>query len=291
MQGGLRNRGVNRSSRAGKPLFSVITPTLNDAASLRRTIESVLAQTYDNIEYIIIDGGSSDGTMDILAAYEDRIDYWVSEPDAGIFAAMNKGIRLARGELVGIINADDWYVPHAVEEVVRAYGEDPRAGMFYGGMFVIDRLGKVIDEVAGGMKGMFSRNTFNHPACFLPMDTYESFGLYREDIVNVADYELFLRLYFGGAAFHHIDETLAYYSLGGQSDVFRYQTYRDNYRVRRQYGILSDYEYGLLMLFVPLRVAAYKLRELLIYRVLGNRRDHPVIRSYRRLKRYVFRGT
>lgn len=284
MEGGQRTRGICKETFPGKPLVSVITPTLNSAASLERTIQSVLGQTYDNVEYIVIDGLSGDATPDIIARYEDRIAYWISEPDTGIFAAMNKGLSLARGELVGIINSDDWYVPHAVEDVVGAYRDDPRAGVFHGDLFVVDSKGEVIDEAESGEKGIFSRNTFKHPACFLTREAYGRFGLFREDFPTVADYELLLRLYTAGVAFHHIDQPLAYFSLGGVSDTRNFRKYRENYAVRREYGILSDYEYYLLLLFLPLRVAAYRLKQALFHGFFGGEGDHAVVRAYRRLR-------
>src|SRR4051812_41105410 len=93
------------------PLISVITVVYNGAATLERTIKSVLKQTYKNIQYIIIDGRSNDGTIDIIKKYEKYISYWVSEPDKGIYDAMNKGVAAATGTLVGILNSDDYYVP------------------------------------------------------------------------------------------------------------------------------------------------------------------------------------
>ena len=90
------------------PLITIITVSYNAVKTIEDTIVSVLGQTYNNIEYIIIDGGSTDGTLDIIKKYQDKITYWVSEPDKGIYDAMNKGIAKANGELIGIINSDDW---------------------------------------------------------------------------------------------------------------------------------------------------------------------------------------
>ena len=108
------NGEFHKKSYQEKPLISVITITLNTALTLDTAIQSVLNQTYDNIEYIIIDGGSTDGSLDIIRKYEDRIAYWTSEPDSGISEAFNKGITAATGEISGIINADDYYEPAAV---------------------------------------------------------------------------------------------------------------------------------------------------------------------------------
>lgn len=106
-KGGLRSKGYFKKSYNNKPLISVITVVLNGEKYLKETIESVINQTYDNIEYVIIDGGSTDGTIDIIKKYEEKIDYWVSEPDHGIYDAMNKAIDMVTGKWVIFINSSD----------------------------------------------------------------------------------------------------------------------------------------------------------------------------------------
>lgn len=119
--GGLRRHGLSKQHQVDKPLVSVITVVFNGVATLECTILSVQQQTYDNIEHIIIDGGSTDGTMDILLKYDGFLDYWVSEKDAGIYDAMNKGIALASGTYVGLLNSDDFFSSSdAVRHIVEA---------------------------------------------------------------------------------------------------------------------------------------------------------------------------
>jgi glycosyltransferase involved in cell wall biosynthesis len=113
-EGGLRINGKYKSGTREMPLVSIITVVLNGAKYIEQTIKSILDQNYANIEYIIVDGGSTDGTLEILKRYNDKIDYWVSERDKGIYFAMNKGISFAKGELIGILNADDFYLEGAV---------------------------------------------------------------------------------------------------------------------------------------------------------------------------------
>jgi len=121
VEGGLRTQGIYKKSSKSRPLVSIVTVVYNGEKYLEQTIRSVINQRYDNIEYIIIDGGSTDGTLDIVEKHEKMIDYWISEPDEGIFDAMNKGIKICRGELIGLINADDYYAPNAIERVVSCY--------------------------------------------------------------------------------------------------------------------------------------------------------------------------
>lgn len=116
--GGVRLRGVNKKSEFQKPLITVITVVFNGVATLENTIQSVIAQSYENIEYIMIDGGSADGTLDIIKKYDHAIDCWLSEPDCGIYDAFNKAIRLARGEYYVVIGCDDELFEHAIKQVV-----------------------------------------------------------------------------------------------------------------------------------------------------------------------------
>ena len=118
------------------PLISIITVSYNAVKTIEDTILSVINQTYPNIEYIIIDGGSTDGTLDIIKKYQDKITYWVSEPDKGIYDAMNKGIAKANGELIGIINADDWYELDAVQNVVLEFN-NTRPAIYHGGLNIV----------------------------------------------------------------------------------------------------------------------------------------------------------
>lgn len=113
-EGGLRTKGYFKKSYKDKPLVSIITVVLNGEKYLEETILSVLNQTYDNVEYIIIDGGSTDGTLDIIKKYEHAIDYWVSERDRGIYDTMNKGITVASGEWIELLNAGDFYESGAI---------------------------------------------------------------------------------------------------------------------------------------------------------------------------------
>ena len=118
LKGGLRSRGIYKHSLPGKPLITVITVVFNGAQTLRDTLESVMQQSYDNVEYIVIDGGSSDATVDILRQYDHVIDYWLSEKDGGIYDAMNKGIALCSGDYVGMLNSDDIFADGSVLQAI-----------------------------------------------------------------------------------------------------------------------------------------------------------------------------
>ncbi len=129
-----------------RPKVSIITVVYNGIAHLEQTIQSVLNQTYDNVEYIIIDGGSTDGTVELIKKYEESIAYWVSESDGGIYDAMNKGISNATGEIVGLINADDWYETGTIEKVVETF-QNSEVDVVHGSMEIISKMGVALPNV------------------------------------------------------------------------------------------------------------------------------------------------
>ncbi|NJL11154.1 MAG: glycosyltransferase [Calothrix sp. SM1_7_51] len=112
--------------------MTIITVTYNAGEYLEQTIQSVISQTYDNLEYIILDGGSTDSTIDIIKKYENSIAYWCSEPDKGIYDAMNKGIAISRGDIIGLINAGDTYLPNILESLAKKYLPTKNLAVYYG---------------------------------------------------------------------------------------------------------------------------------------------------------------
>lgn len=218
IEGGLRvNGGFHKKSYEGKPLISIVTITFNTVKTLDIAIQSVLNQTYDNIEYIIIDGGSTDGTLDTIRKYEDRIAYWISEPDKGISDAFNKGIAAATGEIIGIINADDYYEATAVESAVSvliATGTDIVHGMVQ----YRDVNGQKTELFSGSDDLLHKDMTVNHPSVFARRSAYEKIGLFRTDFHYAMDYEWLLRAKTNGLNFSYIDRCLSHVRLAGASD-------------------------------------------------------------------------
>ena len=127
-----------------KPLVTVVTPSFNQAPFLEETINSVLGQTYPNVEYIITDGGSTDGSVEIIQRYQKKLAHWVSEEDRGQTDAINKGFALAKGEILAWINSDDTLLPKAVEEAVQFLQDHPEIGLVYGDTNYIDEKSRVI---------------------------------------------------------------------------------------------------------------------------------------------------
>lgn len=189
---GRRKRKESSQSDGDLPLVSVITVVRNGAAHLAEAIESVLGQSWPNIEYIIIDGGSTDGTVDIIRTYARHIDSWVSEPDKGIFDAMNKGIAKANGELIGLLNADDWYEPGAVEAAVLAWREKAIPGIYYGDKYLVHVDLALKYEFPASLdfwRGM----TICHQAMFVHRDVYARLGCFNTCFQLAADFDFLMR--------------------------------------------------------------------------------------------------
>lgn len=219
--GGSRGRNHVRPMRTdGRPLVSVITVVRCGAASIERTIRSVLTQRYDRVEYIIVDGGSTDETVDIIRRFDARIDYWISEPDGGVYDAMNKGIASSRGAIIGILNSDDYYLDGAIEQIVALATNRPDAEILYGYALA----GLAAPPTALGRRHHplrvhdFCRSMpVPHPAMFVKRTCYERHGLYRTTLRIAADYDLILRNFEAGVRFAQLDMPLVVVAPGGVS--------------------------------------------------------------------------
>lgn len=174
-EGGTRLRGKQLQDGPDRPLVSIVTVVYNGAATLRRTIDSVLGQTYNNIEYILVDGGSQDGTVDLLHEYDDRIAYWCSARDKGIYDAMNKGVSLCTGQWVGLINADDWYEPDTVQRMVDAVRDAHEANVVHGDIWMRYPNGERSLKRArvSGFLLKYWEMVLNHPSFFVRRGFYQ----------------------------------------------------------------------------------------------------------------------
>jgi len=209
--------------------ISIITACLNAERTLEQTIGSVLAQNYPNLEYIVIDGCSSDGTLGIIEKYRNKLSYVVSEPDNGIYDAFNKGIRIASGDVIGILNADDFYAPWTLEAVARTYGDVPSCDVLYGKVAVIDETEsdwKVYP--IGSPNDLTDRMSLSHPAIFLPGRTYGRWGLFDSTYKITGDWDYMLRLFSDGATFTPIDEVLTAFRFSGVSSFMSRRHLKEN---------------------------------------------------------------
>lgn len=201
---------------------SIITVTYNCADTLEDAIKSVLSQDYQDVEYIVVDGNSTDGTIDVINRYKDRISVAISEPDEGIYDAMNKGVRLATGDIVGFLNSDDFYASeHIISTVVETFQKQPDLDGVHGNLYYVDaknvqkivRYWKTCDYV----EGAFFRGWHPaHPTLYLKRELYQRYGGFRTELTLSADFELMLRL-FERKYIHtrHLDLVMVIMRLGG----------------------------------------------------------------------------
>ena len=183
---------------ADLPLVSIVTPSFNQAAFLEATIRSVLEQEDARIEYIIIDGGSTDGSVDIIKRYADRLAYWVSEPDRGQTDAINKGFARASGQVLAWLNSDDLYRPGALREAVAFLQANPQAGMVYGDADFIDADGRVVGKFPAAQTDLARlRRGYVHipqQAAFFRGDLWRRVGPLDPSFYFAMDYDLWVRL-------------------------------------------------------------------------------------------------
>lgn len=213
------------------PLVSVITVVYNGEKYIEDVIRSVLNQTYNNIEYIIIDGGSSDNTISIIKRYEHQISFWVSETDKGISDAFNKGITKATGEIIGIINSDDWYEKDAVEKVV---ANSNNADVIYGDMQLWKNNKK--DFIVRGDHHFLTREmTVNHPTVFVRKECYNRLGLFDIQYKLAMDYDLMLRFAVNKCRFRYVPEVLSNMRWEGVSDINWLTGCRETLQIKNKY--------------------------------------------------------
>ena len=213
--------------------ISIITVCYNSAEFFEEAIESVLSQDYDNFEYIIIDGGSTDGSVDIIRKYEDRLAYWCSEPDAGLYDAMNKGIAKATGDIVGMINSDDYYFPGAFKKVAATFeNKSLDNNIFWGDIMHGD------ERVLGWRDWNVKRGAFApHPSMFCPKKIYDQIGVYGLKYKILADYDFMYRAINHYHIKHvYLPESIAFFRPGGLASQNILPSLKEELAVKLSYG-------------------------------------------------------
>ncbi len=179
------------------PLVSIITPSFNQAAFLDKTMQSVLEQDYPAVEYLVVDGGSTDESVQIIRKYQDRLAWWVSEKDSGQAEAINKGIVRAKGEYIAWLNSDDYLMPGAITAAVRALQTNPEAGFVFGNVRVVNPAGLVLNTLSYGDWGLAELMSFHiigQPAVFVRRSALDKAGLLDTTYHFLLDHHLWLRL-------------------------------------------------------------------------------------------------
>lgn len=257
------------------PKISIITPTYNSEETLLRTLKSVVDQKYPEIEYIVIDGGSTDRTVQIIREYESQISFWCSEKDRGISDAFNKGVKQATGDIVGIINSDDWYDPGSLNAIAMCYqkrvSKNLDAAIMHGDMLLHtendEDVRRVKPRLWGGRgqieKALWFNMPVNHPACFVPRKIYDRIGLFSEDYKVAMDYHWILRASLAGEHFEYIPNTLSNFQSGGVSstntllaikEVMAAQKELKVYPFKRQFGYWLKYTVNRLKNYTGIKI-------------------------------------
>lgn len=233
-----------------RPLVSIITVVYNNVDQIAKTIDSVYRQTYDLIEYIVIDGDSSDGTKKVIEENISRVTKFVSEKDKGIYDAMNKGIALASGHLIGIINSGDHFEDDAVEKIATAYAQHPEHDIFHGMLRIFDESGS-IKLILGNHSSFLSTGMIEHPTCFVRSSVYKQWGVFLLDYKSSSDYEFMLRVRKKGARFYFMEEILANFYTGGISS--HTSAVLETLQIRHSYGLLSSFRKLVLTLIIKFK--------------------------------------
>ena len=229
-------------------MISIITVVYNDVKTIEQTIQSVILQPYENKEYIIIDGGSTDGTVDIIRKYSLNLSFWVSEPDRGIYDAMNKGISLAKGELIGIINANDWYEENIFNTIAERYKATGGKQVIHGLLRIF--FNEEFYSMVGNSILKLRYDAIQHPTCFIPRMLYKTHGTYNSNYKYSADYDLILSFVDHGVKFSFIEKPITNFRLGGISSTS--QAEKEMYKVRIKHHLISKTEGTLRILHVNL---------------------------------------
>lgn len=253
--------------------LSIITPVLNAGETLERTIQSVAPQKTCEIEYIVVDGGSTDASCEIIDRHDDVIDKRISESDRGIAHAMNKGIALASGAFIGLLNADDVYQVGALQKILAMIDKHPGVDVFYGDVAYYDPTNGDTFVRHSNLADIAKFMSLFHPAMFVRREAYQNTGGYEEDYKLAMDSEWVHRAVAQGLQFEHVPAVLATMSLGGVSHV--------NHRAALSEFMNSAVGHGLIS---PVRARAYWSRQVILHMLLKSSR---LRRSWQALGRII----
>lgn len=220
--------------------ISIITVSYNSQKTIEETFLSVLNQNYRIFEYIVVDGASQDDTLLIIKKYEkiftkQNISFvYISEKDYGIYDAMNKGIKLAKGDWIGIINSDDFYCLNAFDLIVKEINKYPDSNLIYGNLNIIDNDSKFISQLKPNLKLDNIKHTMSifHPTVFISKKTYDSYGLFNLNYKLSADWDLLKRFFLENVKFQYIDFPIANFRKGGAGSGFKTIHLFERFKIR-----------------------------------------------------------
>jgi glycosyltransferase involved in cell wall biosynthesis len=206
---------IKTMSDNGKPLITIVTVIFNSVDTIEQTLLSIINQTYNNVEYIIIDGGSTDGTIDILKKYDDKIDYWISEADEGLYYAMNKGLEAANGQWVNFMNSGDSF--YRSTTIAELFDHDFDSDVVYGDVIFSFDGKNVVNVNAQGLDFFWKGMPFVHQACFVKTSLMKKYP-FDTSYKLISDYKSLYNIYMAGCQFHYINIPICNFRAGGLSD-------------------------------------------------------------------------
>lgn len=241
------------------PKISIITITYNNKATIAQTIDSVVSQTYQNIEYIVIDGKSSDGTVEIAKSYGSKIHKIISEKDFGIYDAMNKGLRNVTGEIVGFINADDFlHDENVIADLAAAFMESDCKIIYGNKIYVSPENTNKVTRI--WKPGIFNKNNFKkgwmppHLSTYIKKEVYDQIGLFNTNFKIAADYELLFRMmYVNNVKAEYIDRNIVFMRAGGVSNSSLKNYWISNWEVYKSWGLNGKRISPIIIFEKPLR--------------------------------------
>ena len=261
------------------PLISIVTVVLNDVQSIEKTIQSVLINKNQLIEYIVVDGGSIDGTLDVVNYYKGQIDIIVSGPDGGLYDAMNIGIAKSSGLIVGLLNSGDYYEIGALSEIAKLVNEYGSSVIYYSDAFLAYSDMNLRLLVRANITNINKYMSVCHQATFIPRSIYQKYGCYSMDYRFSSDFAFLLKLYLSNESFIYCEVPLVTFSTGGLSDSRILQSRLESIKIlfrlnspykllgttRYMYEVLQMYVYKIIILIAGEKLSS-KLRTFLFHK-------------------------
>lgn len=270
--------------------ITIVTITYNSEKTIEKTIQSIISQKYDNIEYWIIDGASKDNTMALVQKYAQEYPYikYASEPDKGISDAFNKGILKATGELIGLINSDDQLAENALFIIHERYSSS-NADVIYGNTIVNDTAnGLLLLKNAGKPGRLKYEMPFIHQSCFIKKSVYEECGYYSSEYKICMDFDMLARIFHKGYSFVNTNEVLSIFQYGGTSCKHPIKTINENMKIAKRYGLSAVNVAKYKLVHIPINIGKLFLSKLHIWRFIYRMlKGNYIIENQKKKSKYL----